>query len=277
MPSKCSMYCGRVATVAIARACSATLPSPPHCATSLPPGRSTEWIRENSLSWSSDPVEGRRGEQGVHGPGCAVLLQQVGGQLEQVGDDQRHPVVARELLTGDLDHLGGAVHADHAPIRESFQELLGDAAGAAAGVDDRLIRMRVETIQHLEAPLVLGLGDLIVGLGVPLAGTTVIERGHSPVRSSPGRHRLCRPFRTGRSSRRAQGVIAMSSRPLIRLCRSPRRSRTGIPTGAFTTFRRGRSRLAGRADRDHVPRQDRRAPSRSSSCCCRRCRRTSAR
>ena len=50
MPSKWSMYCGCIATVAMARACSATLPSPPHWATSLPPGRSTEWIRENSLS-----------------------------------------------------------------------------------------------------------------------------------------------------------------------------------------------------------------------------------
>ena len=137
-------------------------------------------------------------------------------ELGEVG----HQVVGAvaEGLTGLLDHRLGGVDAEHPALREALEQLRRDASGAAAGVHHELVAGELEAVEHLEAPLVLRVGDAVVGLGVPLAGPGVhgAGRAHSEVVTGPG---SARPAASNSSIASARcRVIATSSSPFSRRC-----------------------------------------------------------
>ena len=108
---------------------SVMLPSPPHCATSCPPGRSAACRRAKQPIVIGDPVEGRGREDRIHG-----LVQL---ELEQV---RRRACRRRaEPLAAALHHRRRRVDRDHPPARQAFDQRLGDPPRAAARVEHHLV------------------------------------------------------------------------------------------------------------------------------------------
>src|SRR5262249_40177243 len=128
-----------------------------------------------------------------------------------------HAVVTLELLRRDLDHLLGAVDPDQAALRKALEQLFGHATGADAGVDHRLARLRLEALEHLETPAKLGLGDLVIGFGVPPSRPAVHRlRAHSEVVTGPA---SAFPAASNSSIFPPRSkVIATSSRPFESRC-----------------------------------------------------------
>ncbi len=116
------------------------LPSPPHCATSLPPSRSAARRRSEQTVVIGDPVEGRRREDRVE-----RLLEL---ELEQVAHVQLGPVA--ETSSRRFDHRGRLVHTDHATARKALEQRLRHTARSAAGVEHRLIAVKLESLEHLQ-------------------------------------------------------------------------------------------------------------------------------
>ena len=88
------------------------------------------------------------------------------------------------------------------PVRgQPLEQQRGDAAAAAAGVEHRLVALQLEPLEDLPRPLLLGIGDAVIGRGVPVARS----------RGSPSERRGDR------------AAIGRAGRPRRR--RSPRRSR----------------------------------------------------
>ena len=68
------------------------------------------------------------------------------------------------------------------PRGTRFEQLGGDAAGAAAGVEHRLVAAQLEPLEHRETPVELGRGDAVVGGGVPVQWRSVSHARHDSVR-----------------------------------------------------------------------------------------------
>jgi hypothetical protein len=121
------------------------------------------------------PVERRGAEDEVGRP--------LERELEQVGFDEAHParVAGEERPPRLREHARRAVDGEHAAGRQAVEQLGGEAAGAAAGVDRRLAaperRLLVDRAQHLPAPADLRVGHPVVGRRVPLRGRSAAPAG----------------------------------------------------------------------------------------------------
>ena len=137
------------------------LPSPPHCATNWPPGRSSRRSRANSAVVVEDPVKRGRRDHGVDRLGQL--------ELEQVAADHGH-AIGGQALARALGHRDRAVDGDHVPARQPLEHHLGDAPGAGAGVEHGLIARQHEPLDDRGAPQLLRGGDAVVAVCVPVAG-----------------------------------------------------------------------------------------------------------
>ena len=66
------------------------------------------------------------------------------------------------------DHVRRAVDGVDAAARESFEEVEGDGAGAAAGVEDGLVAAEAEVVDDGLRPAAHGRADALVDFGVPV-------------------------------------------------------------------------------------------------------------
>ena len=98
-------------------------------------------------------------------------LDPLAAQVErgQVADAQLQVRPLPQTGTGRLDHRRGAVDPDHPAVRQTLQQGGGDAAGAAAGVQHRLVAREREPVQYRQAHALHGRGDAVVGRAVPVA------------------------------------------------------------------------------------------------------------
>jgi hypothetical protein len=110
-----------------------------------------------------DPVEGRGRQDGVHG-----LVDRERGH--QVGEHEPDPIAERrEPAPRGLEHRRRAVERDHGAVGESFGEERGHSPRTAPGVQDGLVAVELEPVDHGRTPSELRIGDRVVGLGVPVA------------------------------------------------------------------------------------------------------------
>jgi hypothetical protein len=110
-----------------------------------------------------DPVEGRGRQDGVHG-----LVDRE--RAHQVGEHEPDPIAERrEPAPRDLEHRCRAVERDHGAVGEPFGEERRDASRTAPGVQDGLVPVELEPVDHGRTPSELRVGDRVVGLGVPVA------------------------------------------------------------------------------------------------------------
>ena len=140
-PARCSANGSRAASSKPACLTAATLPSPPHWATSRPPGFSASFRRANRRSWS--PIQWNVAVETIASTGSSTV------ELEQVGladvDRRRQPPPRL------LDHRARAVDGDHAAARQPLDQHRGDAAGAAARVEHGLVAVQPQPPQHVAA------------------------------------------------------------------------------------------------------------------------------
>jgi hypothetical protein len=73
-----------------------------------------------------------------------------------------------EPAPGLVEHGRGAVQGDDATTRQPIREELRDAAAAAAGVEDTLVALELQPLEHRRTPARLRRGDRVVGLAVPI-------------------------------------------------------------------------------------------------------------
>ena len=141
----------------------AMLPTPPHWATSQPPGRRTaREVREERVV-IGDPVE-RGGRQD------RVDRRPERQRSAEVGDDELDPVAERrQPVARGLDHRGRAIERDHPATGQSPGKQLGDPAAAAAGVEDAFVAGEREPLEDGRAPAGHRVGDPVVRPRVPVA------------------------------------------------------------------------------------------------------------
>ena len=82
-----------------------------------------------------------------------------------------------EAPPGLVEHRRRAVQGDDATVGEALEEHLGHPAAAAAGVEDAFVALQSldQPLDDRRAPARLGIGDGVVGPGVPVAR----RRGHA--------------------------------------------------------------------------------------------------
>src|SRR6185436_3015885 len=94
----------------------------------------------------------------------------------QIGDDVLDPLPEwREPGTRCIDHRRRPVECDDATAGQAGGEQLSDTAAPAAGIEDALVAVEREAVQHDLAPARLRVGDAVVGPGVPVAGHGVAQ------------------------------------------------------------------------------------------------------
>ena len=113
-----------------------------------------------------DPVKHGVGEDGVDG--LAIGQRQRG----EIGLADIGARVVAQLGPRLGDHVRRAVDGDHAPAREAVQQQARDAARPAAGVEDRLVSVQREPVEHRLRHGRLRTGQPVVGLGVPVSNAS---------------------------------------------------------------------------------------------------------
>jgi hypothetical protein len=106
-------------------------------------------------------------------------------QLSHIGAEDLHAIAEprREKVASAIDHIFGKIAGEDGAFRETLGEFSGEAAGAAAGVENGFVAAQLDAVENLEAPAELWIGDGVVGGGVPLFAL-VGEHG-SMMRESP--------------------------------------------------------------------------------------------
>ena len=161
-PAKRSL---RPASSAASSACactSATLPSPPHCTLTRPPGRSAAASRANSASWSAIQWKvALEKTASTRSPSASVSVARSAWRTSTGSPASSSR--ARATMSGD------ASTAMTPPARQPLEQHAGDAARAAAGVEHGLVAAQLEAVEHGGGPLDVRTRDPVVGLRVPVA------------------------------------------------------------------------------------------------------------
>ena len=165
------------ATASIAACTVATLPAPPHWATSRPPGCSAANRRSNSRSWSA--IQWKVAVERIASTGSSS------SSSSRSATNTSTPGPSRSRAS--LDHRGRAVDGDHCAAREPLDQRRGDAAGAAAGVEHALVAAQLEPVEHLAAHRLQRRGDALVGGGVPIPRRVRVIRRAPAFRPRPPR------------------------------------------------------------------------------------------
>src|SRR5215472_18029725 len=110
-----------------------------------------------------DPVEGGGAEDAVKGA--------FEGQAFKVSDDEGgFGGVGREMFAGGAQHILGEIDSDDTAGGQGFEQVFGETARAASGVEQGFVPLEAHASQDLPTPADLRAGDPVVGSGVPFAG-----------------------------------------------------------------------------------------------------------
>ena len=138
-------------------------------------------------------------------------------ELREIGDQVVRAVT--EGLAGHLDHGFRGVDAEDAAIGQLLQQLGRNPTRAAARVHHILVALQVQALEHLEAPVVLRIGDAVVGLGVPLPGPGVHRAlgAHSEVVTGPesARPAASKSSMASTRSQRQRHVVEPVAEPVL--------------------------------------------------------------
>ena len=204
-----------------------TLPSPPHWATSRPPGFSAARRRANSRSWS--PIQWKVAVETIASTGSS--------SSSSSRSASRTSTVGRAAARrASLDHRARAVDGDHAPARQPLGQRRGHPAGAAARVEHGLVAAQPQPRQHVAAHRLERRAEPLVGGGVPVARRHT-RRTHRVRPAAPPRRRRGRPARPPRP--RAAATCPARGR---RRCSGSVES--GRPTPTRTRWKSGAAELA---------------------------------
>ena len=193
----------REATVRAQWRTRARFPSPPHCATSPPPGFNAAKSEAKSDAWSRIQWKVAVLKTASTGSG-SCNVGQVRLQVAHAAGGQRLEV--RPCL---FEHLRALVHGPHATSGNAREQLRGDASASAAGVQHPRVLAHRESREHLPTPRRLGPGDLVVRPRRP----TPAERPRSFARPS-----------SASAQRSGQGRIALHVNTARRRLRESRAS-----------------------------------------------------
>src|SRR6266480_3563465 len=93
-------------------------------------------------------------------------------QVQHIAANELHPAaeIGFEVSTSCIDHVLGEIERHHTPAGQSLQEIAGQPAGAAAGVEKNFISTQGNASEHFLSPADLRRGDFVVNGGVPFAG-----------------------------------------------------------------------------------------------------------
>src|SRR5262245_11374459 len=108
------------------------------------------------LGMVAHPVKGRGAEYRVSN--------WAHGQRRGIRDDELDLAVESRAykVPGDLQHVGRQIDADDAAMWETFEQLFGQPAGSAADVEDELVALEREPVEHDDAPIKLRCRDLVI-------------------------------------------------------------------------------------------------------------------
>ena len=134
------------------------LPSPPHCATSRPPGAQRRVQPREQPLVVGDPVERRGREDRVERRSRARA--RAGRADAHVGAGQ-----SRSRAASTIDCEASA--AITCPSRQALDQRLRDPARAAAGVEHGLIAAQLQPAEHFQAERLHRAGDPVVARSVP--------------------------------------------------------------------------------------------------------------
>ena len=225
------------------------LPTPPHCATSRPPGLIASWSRCEQRVVVVDPVK-RRVREDDDRPARAARARR-GPDTSTSRGRRAPPARARPSTARRRRRTRGRAGTQ-------LGEPRGHPARAAAGVEHHLVAAQLEPLELLERPPELRIGDAVVGGRVPVARRPALTAPSSRVRGARARAR--RP----RSRRPAASVSAMSSSPFSSRCLiSASISKRAEPPGQRTSC--ARQVDLGLAGRARSPRTSSRGSSTGSS------------
>ncbi len=141
----------------------AMFPTPPHWATSQPPGRRTAARFAKRASWSGTQWNVAVERMASTGP---VERQ----RSTQVGNDVFDPIAERgQAVAGGVDHRRRTVERHDVATRQPGREELGDAARPAPGVEHAFVADQRQPIEDDRTPAGHRVGDPVVGHGIPVA------------------------------------------------------------------------------------------------------------
>ena len=161
------------------------LPSPPHWATSRPPGRSAACRRANSRSWSA--IQWNVAVERIASTRLVELeVEQVEhAHVDAVGAGRRARSLAASTIEAD------ASTAITLPARQALDQRLGDPPRAAARVEHDLVARQLQAREHLAAQRLHRPRDAVVARAVPCRVPLAYERTLSRT-VQPMRHRARR-------------------------------------------------------------------------------------
>src|SRR5262249_1091429 len=109
-----------------------------------------------------NPMKGGGGEDTV-GDSVELEVSHVSGKdLDAIAE------LRRQKISGGVDHILGEATGQDFAWREALGEFCGEAAGAAAGVENGFVAAQLDAFEDLESPAKLRIGNGVVSGGVPL-------------------------------------------------------------------------------------------------------------
>ena len=99
-----------------------------------------------------------------------LLPRKVGGrEIRQVHLDEAHPLAGLcEPSLCQLEHRWRGIEGDDMAPRQACEQLLGDATCPATRVDDGLVALQLQALQHSPAPAGLGRRHPVIARPVPV-------------------------------------------------------------------------------------------------------------
>ena len=213
------------------------LPSPPHCATSRPPGLSAARRRLNSRSWSA--IQWKVAVERIASSGLSEL------ELEQVAGESRD----FEPLAPSRSRAARVIDSDASTAMTRPRGRRSRSASVIRpepqpGVEHGLIAVQLEAIETVQAKASIGPGDAVVAGAVPLTYWHTVVRYHvlAGTRARPAASRTLRELTSLPGDRGARRVLGgLDHEPGagdglgVRLAHRQRVARVGLVAAGDTT------------------------------------------
>ena len=252
------------------------LPSPPHCATSRPPGRSAARSRGTA-------ARGRRSSGTSRSRGSRRRGSSSSSSSRSSDAHDRPPAPRRSRAASTID--GDSSTRDHAAPRQPLDQRLGDPPGAAAGVEHDLVTAQLQPRRAPRSPSAsIVAGDAVIAAFRPtrvLAYVRTLSRIAARAASSASTCESCPPCHAIGERAGGPGVLddepRAGNRLRVALADGQRMARVGLVAAGDHDRRRPRCRRARQLPRTGASAarlRARRRPRSGCSCAARRWRST---